>query len=69
MQFWFYLNICKTMIFLPSGPHCDGNSYADKLKNPYMRKNQQKLKNQHAGNRPLEVDPRKILKFMSLSTV
>ena len=42
------------MIFLPSGPHCDGNSYADKLKNPYMRKNQQKLKNQHAGNRHLK---------------
>ena len=34
-------------------PHCDGNSYADKLKNPPMRKNQQKLKNQHAGNWPL----------------
>ena len=38
LQFWFYLDICKTMIFLSSSPHCDGNSYADKLKNPHMRK-------------------------------
>ena len=52
LQFWFYLDLCKTKIFLSSSPHCDGNSYADKLKNPYMRKNQQKLKNQHAENRP-----------------
>ena len=37
-------------------PHCDGNSYADKLKNPPMRKNQQKLKNQHAGNWPLVIE-------------
>ena len=36
-----------------SSLHSDGDSYADKLKNPLMRKNQQKLKNQHAGNRPL----------------
>ena len=53
LQFWFYLDLCKTKIFLSSSPHCDGNSYADKLKNPHMRKNQQKLKNQHAGNWPL----------------
>ena len=38
---------------LSSTPHCDGNSYADMLKNPHMRKIQLKLKNQHAGNRPL----------------
>ena len=38
---------------LSSSPHCDGKSYADKLKNPHMRKNRLKLKNQHAGNRPL----------------
>ena len=25
---------------------------ADKMKNTYIQKNQQKLKNQHAGNRP-----------------
>ena len=54
LQFWFYLNLCKTKIFLSSCPHCDGNSYADKLKNPHMRKSQQKLKNQLAGNRPLK---------------
>ena len=48
LQFWFYLDLCKTNIFLSSSPHCDGNSYTDKLKNPHMRKNQQKLKNQHA---------------------
>ena len=53
LQFWFYLDLCKTNIFLSSSPHCDGNSYADKLKNPHTRKNQQKLKNQHAGNQPL----------------
>ena len=40
LQFWFYLDICKTNTFLDSSPHCDRNSYADKLKNPYMRKNQ-----------------------------
>ena len=55
LQFWFYLDICKTKIFLSSSSHCDGNSYADKkMKNPHMRKNQQKLKNQHAWrHRPL----------------
>ena len=52
LKIWFYLDLCKTKIFLSSSPHCDGNSYAYKLKNPHMRKNQQKLKNQHAGNRP-----------------
>ena len=56
-EFWFYLDICKTKIFLSSSPHCDGNFYADKLKNPHMWKNQQKLKNQHAGNRPLDKKP------------
>ena len=56
LQFWFYLDLCKTKIFLSSSPHCDGNSYADKLKNPHMRENQQKLKNQHAGNRPLSTE-------------
>ena len=50
LQFWFYLDICKTKIFLSSSPRCDGNSYADKMKNPHMRKNQQKLKNQHTRN-------------------
>ena len=38
LQLWFYLDICKTKIFLSSSPHCDGNSYADKLKNPHMQK-------------------------------
>ena len=52
LQFWFYLDLCKTKTFLSSSPHYDGNSYADKLKNPHMHKNQQKLKHQHAGNRP-----------------
>ena len=41
LQFRFYLDLCKTKIFLSRSPHCDGNSYADKLKNPHMRKNQQ----------------------------
>ena len=50
LQFWFCLDLCETKVFLSSSPHCDGNSYADKLKNLHMRKNQQKLKNQHAGN-------------------
>ena len=53
LQFWFYLDISKTKTFLSSSPHHDGNSYADKLKNSHMRKNQQKLKNQHAGSRRL----------------
>ena len=53
LQIWFYLDICKEKTFLSRSPHCDGNSYADKLKNPHMRKNQQKVKNQHAGNRSL----------------
>ena len=53
LQFWFYLDLCKK-IFLSSSPHCDETSHADELKNPHMRKNQQKLKNRHAGNRPLE---------------
>ena len=53
LQFRFYLDLYKTKIFLSSYPHYDGNSYADKLKNPHMRKKQPKLKNQHAGNRPL----------------
>ena len=35
-----------------SSPHCDGNSYHDKLKNLHMRKKQQMLKNRHAGNWP-----------------
>ena len=36
LQFWFYLDICKTKISLSSSPYCDGNSYADKLKNPNL---------------------------------
>ena len=52
LQFWFYLDFCKTKIFLSSSPHYDVNSYLDKLKNPHMQKNQQKLKDEHAGNRP-----------------
>ena len=46
-QFWFYLDLCKTKIFLSSSSHCDGNSYADMLKNSHMQKNQ------HAGSRRL----------------
>ena len=46
------------MTFSSSSPHCDGNSYEDKLKNPHMRKNQHKLKNQHVGNRPLDYNSR-----------
>ena len=49
LQFWFYVDLCKTKTFLCSSPHCDGNSYADKLKNPHMQKNQPKLKTQQAG--------------------
>ena len=51
-QFWFYLDL-PIFVFW-SSPHCDGNCYAEKLKNPHMRKTQQKLKNQHAANRPLQ---------------
>ena len=40
LQFWFYLSLCKTKIFLSSSPHSDGSSYADQLKNA------------HAGNWP-----------------
>ena len=53
LQFWFYVDLCKTNVFLSSSAYGDGNSFADKLKNLHMRKNQQKLKNQHACNRPL----------------
>ena len=55
LQFWFYVDLCKTKILLSSSPHCDGNSYVDELKNSHMRKNQQTLKNQHAGNRHLHL--------------
>ena len=51
LKFCFYVDICKTKICLSSSPHCDGNTYADKLKNSHMRKNQ------HAGNRPLNFIP------------